>query len=154
MTLALTDAFSLRPPGAENNEREQLRRSEIVCHGIPTGTLVAGIVLEAALRCDVGFLLFLSDDILHEDSLRIYLIDEHYALTDSATLGAMYATGAFSDLQIISPSTLRFRFFGDTTWTLEVFPHRRWRLLPAPRGVHRPLRFHQHFRLDGSPLHG
>lgn len=124
MTLTLTDAFSLRPLGAENNDSEELRRSEIIFHDIPTGTRVAGIVLEAALRCDVGFLLLLSDDILHEDSLHIYLIDEHHALIDSATLGAMYATGAFSDLHIMSPSTLRFRFFGDTTWTLEVFPHR------------------------------
>lgn len=152
MTLTLTDDFSLRPLGAENDGNEALRRSEIVCRGLPTGTRVAGIVLEAALRCDIGFLLFLTDDILHEDSLRIYLIDAHYTLIDSATLGAMYATGAFSDLKIISSSTLRFRFFGDTTWTLEVLPRRRWRLLPAPRGVHRPVQFHQHFRLDGSPL--
>lgn len=114
---------------------------------------VAGVVLEAALSCDGRILLFLSDDIPHEDSLRIHWLDEELKLLDSASLGWMYSTGTFRLLQLVQPRSVRFRFFGATDWTVTVFDSAALRVpfLSEPRGVHRRFGFTRHFRIDGDP---
>ena len=74
-------------------------------------------------------------------------------LLDSATLGGIYSTGSFSLLASTEPDTLRFRFIGDTDWSVQVLPEAGFRvpLWSEPAGVSRPLGFSRHFIVRGQP---
>ena len=128
-------------------------QSEIIVSGESTRKLIDGVILEAAIQWDGHDLVFITDDIPNEDSLRIYLFDSQLTLVDSATLGAMYSTGSFGDLELLPPNVVRFEFFGDTTWELELLAHHEIALplLADPKGVRRPLSFHRRFRIHGHP---
>lgn len=126
---------------------------ELVIKGQPSGLRVEGCVLEAALKYDDGYLLFLTDDIPNEDSLSIHLIDHSGNLRDTARIGSIYSTGCFSDLQIQQPETVSFRFIGDTVWSIHILPKPALRIpfVSEPAGVHRPLGFKRHFTVSGLP---
>lgn len=143
VSLQLTSAWSERA----------LARSEILVGGRPTGRIVTGEVLEAAVQWKDCYVLFVRDDIAFEDSLRIYLFDTNWELVDSVSLGSMYTTGAFSDLELVAPNTMRFQFIGGITWELELLG-RGVASLPFsdPKGVSRPFGFVKRFRLKGRPL--
>jgi len=128
--------------------------STIVMDGEVTDLEVTGAILEAAVAWREQRLLFLTDDILHEDMLRIYLLDAQHRLLDTAVLGAAYSTGAFSDLRLLPPNSLSFSFIGDITWRLLLLSQREFAVpwLSDPRGVSRPWKFHRSFRLEGRPL--
>ncbi|WP_157659223.1 hypothetical protein [Thauera butanivorans] len=126
---------------------------ELVVGGKPTGQRIEGCVLEAALECDAGYLLFLTDDIPHEDSLNIHLVSFSGTLEDSARIGGMYSTGRFEKLQVQQPDKISFRFMGDTIWTLQVLQKPAFRIpfLSEPAGVHRPPGSKRRFLITGSP---
>lgn len=128
-------------------------QSEIVIREQPTGKLIDGAILEAAVRCGDYYLAFVTDDIPHEDTLRIYLFDSHLSLIDSATLGAIYTTGSFGHVTLTPPDRIHFEFFGDTGWTLEILNHDELALpfIADPKGVSRPFGFHRRFRIYGQP---
>lgn len=130
-----------------------LAQSEILAGGRPTGRIVTGEVLEAAVQWKDCYVLFVRDDVAFEDSLRIYLFDTNWELVDSASLGGMYTTGAFSDLELVAPNTMRFQFIGGITWELQLL-ERGVASLPFsdPKGVSRPFGFVKRFRLKGRPL--
>lgn len=143
VSLQLTSAWS----------EHALAQSEILVDGRPTGRIVTGEVLEAAVQWKDCCLLFIRDDIAFEDSLRLYLFDANWELVDSASLGGMYTTGAFSELELVAPNTVRFQFIGGITWELEILD-RGVASLPFsdPKGVSRPFGFVKRFRLKGRPL--
>ena len=151
MKLLTPSEVSLRltTPWSEN----ALARSEVLASGRETGQIVTGEVLEASILWKDCFLLFVTDAIPFEDSLRIYLFDARWHLLDSAKLGAMYTTGAFSGLELVPPHAMRFRFIGDITWELELL-ERSVPSLPFtdPKGVSRPFGFTKRFKLHGRPL--
>ena len=127
--------------------------SEIVAGGERTGQAITGEVLEASVQWKDCCLLFVTDGIPFEDSLRIYLFDAHWKLLDSAQLGAMYATGAFSDLALAPPNDVRFRFMGGITWKLELLDRAIVSLpFSDPKGVSRPVGLRKRFKLHGRPL--
>jgi hypothetical protein len=143
--------FALRLMGSPFSEG--MPESELLVNGQPTGHVVEGAVLEAAIRWRDLVLAFVTDNIMHEETLRIYLFDAQLTLVDSAQLGWMYATGVFSLLELDPPSTVRFLFFGDTDWTLKLFNEKVLALpfFADPRGVSRPFRFHRRFKITGHP---
>lgn len=126
---------------------------EVVRNGQATGQKVPGAVLEAAVQWQSFTLLFTTDDIPFEEHLHIHLLDAQLQLLDSATVGGMYSTGSFSLLESADPDTLRFRFIGDTDWSVQVLPESGFRvpLLSEPTGVSRPLGFSRHFIVRGQP---
>lgn len=128
-------------------------QSELMLNRQPTGVVIDGAVLEAAIRWHDLLLVFVTDDIMHEDTLRIYLLDARLDIVDSAKLGWIYATGAFSLLELCPPDTVRFLFFGDTDWALELFDKDVFAVpfFNEPRGVSKPLRFHRRFQITGDP---
>ena len=132
---------------------QTMPQSEIVVQGESTAKLIDGAVLEAAIEWYDYCLAFITDDIPNEDTLRIYLFDSSLDVVDSATLGAMYSTGSFGHLELLPPNVVRFEFFGDTTWELELLAHHEIALplLADPKGVRRPLSFHRRFRIHGHP---
>jgi len=126
--------------------------SAIIADGRDTGQVVAGEILEAAIEWSHHRLLFVTDNIPFEDHLRIYLFDTQWKIVDAATLGAMYSTGVFSGLELQPPASLRFRFFGGITWTLELLDHPVASLpFSNPTGVHRPFNLFKRFKIRGRP---
>lgn len=126
---------------------------EIVRNGQATGRHVEGAVLELAARWQSFYLLFTTDDTPFEDLLHIHLLDADMSLLDSATLGGIYSTGSFSLLDSSEPNALRFRFIGDTDWSVQVLPAPGFRapLLSEPAGVSRRWGFTRHFIVRGQP---
>lgn len=122
-------------------------RSEVIVAGAPTGSTVAGAVLEAAVGCDAGFLLFVTDDVPYEDALSIHLVDAKGQCIDSARLGRAYSSGRFADLRLEPPDRVRFRFTGGLDWSVRMLSQPQWRLpfnAEAP-GVVRPFGFRRRF---------
>jgi len=127
--------------------------SELLLNGKPTGLIVTGAVLEAALEWQGWRIAFFSDDIPFEEMLHIYMFDEHMALVDAAVLGAMHATGTFSQLSLQPPNTITFHFFGETVWRMVLLDQQEFALpyFSDPRGVRRKFKFFRHFRIEGQP---
>lgn len=98
-------------------------------------------------------LVFISDAVLYEDTLHIYLLDSGLQTLDQASMYGLYATGTFSLLDIIPPDTVQFVFFSDMVWSLKVSDHKTFRLpiLSDPHGVRRPFSFHRQFELRNTP---
>lgn len=139
-----------RLPGHAKNDEP---RSALLLNGQPTGRVLPGAVLEAAVEWQGQYLLFITDDVPYEEALRIVLIDAELNVVDSAELGGAYTTGSFSDLSLIPPDTVRFRFIGATDWTVRLLNKDQFRLpwLSEPRGVSRRLGFSRRFVIDGQP---
>lgn len=132
---------------------DDMPRCELMLNGQPTGVTVDGAVLELAIRWHDLLLIFVTDNILHEETLRVYLFDAKLNIVDSAKLGWMYSTGVFSLIELSPPNALSFDFFGDTDWTLELYSEDVFAIpfFNDPRGVSKPLRFHRRFQISGCP---
>jgi len=130
-----------------------LASSQLLVAGKPTGVIVTGAVLEAALEWRDYRIAFLTDDIPFEDMLRIYMFDANMMLVDAAMLGAMYSTGTFADLCLQPPDALTFHFFGGTVWRMVLLAEREFALpfISDPSGVSRKFKFFRHFRIEGKP---
>ena len=123
--------------------------SEIIVAGMPTGKVIGGAVLRAALKWNEYVLLFLTDDVPFEDTLSIYLLDADLNVVDWARMYFIYATGIFSDLDLTQDNAVRFRFFAGMVWTLKLFPKKTFVLpiISDPRGVSRPFAFSRMFQI-------
>lgn len=128
--------------------------SELLIDGTPSGLIVSGAVLEAALECQGYRIAFLTDDIPFEDMLRIYMFDVDMTLVDAAALGAMYSTGTFAELGLQPPNILTFRFFGGIVWRMVLLAERELAVpfFSDPSGVSREFKFFRHFRIEGKPM--
>jgi hypothetical protein len=129
-------------------------RSELIIDGIPTGQIVPGAVLEAAVEWKSCHLVFMTDDVPFEEMLRILLLDSQLKLLDSAQIGGPYSTGSFSSLTLREPDTVQFRFIGGTTWSVQLLSTSRLRVpfISEPRGVHRAFGFSRRFVVRGNPI--
>ncbi|MDE1165085.1 MAG: hypothetical protein PW845_06760 [Pseudomonas sp.] len=147
----LTQAVTLAPQFSDN--AAAIARSNVLIQGMKAPCIVDGVILEAAVECPKGFLLFVTDDVPFEETLNIHLLDAKGQLLDTARLGAAYTTGNFIDLALGEGHTLSFSFFGEKTWTVELLPQPGFRLpyLSEPAGVHRPLSFSRYFVVKGYP---
>lgn len=130
-----------------------MSRCVLLRDGVPVGQRLPGAILEAALQCQDHYLLFITDDVPYEEALHIVLLDAQWHTIDRATLSGPYTTGSFTGLNLHAPSTVRFRFFGDTDWELELLSASAFRvpLLGDPVGVTRPFGFTRRFVLRGKP---
>lgn len=128
--------------------------SEIIVAGMPTGKVIGGAVLRAALKWNGYVLFFLTDDVPFEDTLSIYLTDADLNVVDSARMYFLYATGIFSDLDLTQDDTVRFRFFAGMVWTLKLLPKKAFALpiISDPRGVSRPFAFFRMFQIYPNDL--
>lgn len=128
-------------------------QSDIVLHGKSTGIIVPGQVLEAAVQVnEQRYILFLTDDIIFEESLTIALIDVHDGLKEIVRLGNEYSTGTFADLQVTDDS-VDFRFIGDYIWTLKVSDSPRLRLpfVSDPKEVKRESGLKKYITIFAAP---
>lgn len=151
------ERLGLRPLAAGTPSDTSAPSVQLHFDGRPAAQALPGARLEAAFDCaglgDAQLLLFLSDDVPFEDFLHLHLLDAELALLDSVSLGAPYSTGRFALLGEPTDRTLRFRFFGQADWTLQLLDQAETRLpfLGDPPGVHRRFGFHRRFRLSAQP---
>jgi hypothetical protein len=113
-------------------------QSEVLIEGHPTGIIIPGKMLEAALRVDLNrYLLFVTDDVIFEEMLTILLLDLSQGVKEALTIGGAYQSGHFENLKV-SPHSASFSFIGDTIWTVKVSDSPTLKLpLSDPRGVSR-----------------
>lgn len=151
MRLLPTSEFAARL--ASPYTHHQLASSELLLDGRPSGLIMDGAVLEAAVEWHGCRIAFFTDDIPFEDMLRIYMFDADMTLLDTAVLGAMYSTGTFTELNLQPPNALTFRFFGGTFWRLVLLAKPEFSLpfISDPSGVSRGFKLFRHFRIEGKP---
>jgi hypothetical protein len=137
---------------ASPNTDTALASSELLVDGKPTGVIVDGAILEAAVDWHGCRIAFFTDDIPFEDMLRICMFDANLALLDAAVLGGVYSTGTFTDLHLQAPNTLTFRLFAGTVWRAVLLAEREFSIpfLSNPRGVSRTFKFFRRFRIEAS----
>ena len=139
-------------PVTPGREAYEDRRSRLLRQGEDTGTVVPGIVLEAQIALDRGWLLFTSHGVPFEEGLDITLLDAACAIADGAALFGAYATGTFRNLVLASDDTVLIDFFGPRSWRVRLFDKPRFRLpvpwLVEPPGVHRKFGFTRHFAVS------
>jgi hypothetical protein len=108
----------------------------------PAGQRLASIdgsVLEALYDLEDGYLVISTDGDAYEDCLHLTLCDRTFAQRETVHLGGAYQTGRFRALRTEGGVGLRFSFFSDEIWHLEVSAAPRWRLgLPRPHVRHEP----------------
>lgn len=127
-------------------------RSTVLIEGKNTGIAVSGKILEAAIKiAEYRYLLFLTDDVIFEESLMITLLDSTAGILESVELGVQYVTGSFKDLQIEQESA-NFRFIGDIVWTVKVLKSSSFRLpFSDPTGVSRRLGLSKYIDISATP---
>jgi len=149
----MAQEFSLDAlPVTPGREAYEDRRSRLMRHGQDTGTVVPGLVLEAQIALDRGWLLFTTHGIPFEEGLDITLLDGSCKIADGAALFAAYATGTFRNLVLAADDTVVFDFFGPRSWRVRLFGRPHFRLpvpwLVEPPGVHRKFGFTRHFAVS------
>ncbi|HLL00686.1 MAG TPA: hypothetical protein VK539_08880 [Myxococcaceae bacterium] len=102
---------------------------ELLSGGRATGRFLAGKALERQFQAGNAYLLLVTQDVPHEETLFIYLLDRSWKLLDMYELGAAYVPGLLQHVQVVSDRQLEFSFFGNERWRLTVLdtPVRRWR---------------------------
>ncbi|MGE9552274.1 hypothetical protein ACQPT2_13870 [Erwinia amylovora] len=143
-TVALTEVI-----GATDTTQAQ---SEVLIESHPTGIIIPGKVLEAAIKVDAHrYLLFVTDDVIFEEALTVLLIELSQGIVEKLVIGGAYASGRFKGLTV-SPDSVSFSFIGDTTWTVKV-PKLPMLKIPFsdPRGVSRPVGLRKYIDISANP---
>ncbi|MYM36862.1 hypothetical protein GTP38_21260 [Duganella sp. FT94W] len=150
MKLTHASGYSIRVITASTSDAVPL--CEVVIDGTGTGKVLQGAVFEAALKWNDEVLLFLTDDVPFEDTLNIYLLDQHLHVADYARMYFMYSTGILSDVDLTEADTVRFNFLGKKRWTLKLFAEKKFciPILSEALGVHRSLGLYRRFQLSPS----
>ncbi|EGT4383214.1 hypothetical protein SMZ82_000575 [Cronobacter malonaticus] len=131
-------------------------RSEVVLNGNNTGIIVPGEILEAAVLInEQRYVLFLTDDVIFEESLTVALIDLREGIKEVVRVGNEYATGYFEALSVTADS-ISFRFIGEYLWTVTVSDIPRFRLpfVSDPQGVKRDTGFKKYMDISVTRVSG
>ena len=131
----------------QSQEQEDDIRSEILINGEPTAKIIEGLVLEAAVQWQDKTLLLVTYDCCYEECLGILLLNKEFDVEDEAWIGMWYSTGTFRNLQLIEPDRLRFNFFANELWEIQLLSKREIRIpfFLEPTGVSRRFGFSRRF---------
>ncbi len=142
-TTLITDETELDPP-----------KSQIRVNKQAISSFLDGAILECCIAFNDSYLVFMTDDIPYEDTLRIILLDANYSTLDYASLFWPYSTGSFQLNELIQPDMVSFQFFGGCEWRVNLYPEKKYFLsfLSEPGGVSRKFGLSHYFRISGNPL--
>jgi len=132
-----TDRFSSRQIKSSDNSQPpclQLIKDDKSFGGPQKGALI-----EAQYQVDDRYLLFITDDVPYEETLRIYLIAGNGDVLDSLEFGGYLANGTLEGLNIVGEHSIEFSFIHKKRCRLTVKPNSGWKkpLIFTP-GVSRP----------------
>jgi hypothetical protein len=117
-----TERFRLDSSDAQRQQATLLDTS-----GAKVGS-VDGAVLEAQFElADGGYLLVSSDDDAFEACLHLTLLDAKLARSDGMQLGLPYRTGSYRHRETGPGERLRFSFFAEEIWQLDIAAQPRLR---------------------------
>ena len=104
--MQLTNEIALRPYSGE----DEPARSHVLISGQLAPSSVSGCVLEAAVQCTVGWLLFASHDVPYDESVSLILLNVGVQLLDCSDLGGIYIPSSCSDLTLELHINMHFQF--------------------------------------------
>ena len=126
--------------------------SEVWIKELKSKTTITGSILEAAFSFgDQYIILFVTNDIIYEESLHVYLLDfDLHQVLDSAVIGGMYSTGLFENEKVVGEDTVFFSFMANHDWMLKVL--KKPELVSplsfaTPQFVKRPFSMKRYFRI-------
>ena len=125
-------------------------KSQIWKNGKAINVFVDGQVCEACINYRDFYLVFTTNDSPFEESLNIYFLDRNFTPLDHAVLVWPYGTGSFNLMNLTEPNFIEFKFFGNATWRLELYPKKKLIIpyLSEPAGVWRKFKLKHHFKVS------
>lgn len=90
--------------------------------GRPTGTLLAGYIVEKQFRGPAGFVLATSCDCPYEERTTFYLLDERRRVAGSVTCFTPYDTWLLDSMEPLDDWSLRVVFYNDYRMVLRIVP--------------------------------
>ncbi|MGK3115177.1 hypothetical protein [Candidatus Pantoea formicae] len=118
-------------------------RSEVLIEQQPSGIIIPGSVLEAAVEfAPKRYVLFVTDGIAYEESLTIVLCQRGEGVQEIVHIENAYTTGFFESLNLYD-NRIQFKFFENTLWSLRVADSPKFTLpfIGDPKGVKRSAGF-------------
>ena len=140
------DAISSQPPTSPS-------RSYLTIKGHRLETPIEGALMESVFQVGNRYLVFLTEGVLHEDTLWVHLIDENHQVIDKLWFFGMYSTGVLSNIRIESENIMTFSFFDGDRWKLTVHQEKK-RQIPwiiKKYCVHRDFSFSCYMTLKRVP---
>ncbi|MFL0797811.1 MAG: hypothetical protein K6L73_10035 [Cellvibrionaceae bacterium] len=141
-------------------DKSEYRFSEVTSSNIPRlrlavsslsiDCLIKGAIIESCIAIDKRILAITCDDVPHEDFLHISLIDQDSSIIDEISLGSIYSTGNFSNLNVIDDTSLTFNFIDNALWKLTALtnPNIHIPVLSDPVGAHRDLKLKKLIQIE------
>ena len=88
-------------------------RSRICHNGKPTDATIEGAFLEACVKIEKFYLVFIAEDSIYQESLSICLLNENLYSLDTMLLFQQYSTGTFRLRELKAPDRVVFEFLGE-----------------------------------------
>lgn len=124
---------------------------QLVVDGKEVGAPIKGAYLEAQFYLiNLGYLLFLTDNVPYEETLRIYLVKDDATVIDELEFGYSMATGTLDIIEYSNENIIVFSFIHEANCRLQVLATPEWsKPLLFTTGVRRKggLRKH-HLKLE------
>lgn len=110
---------------------------------------IDGAYVESCVSVSPGFLVFTTDDCSFEETLNIVLVGQDSQVIESVSVFLLYGTGLFKFHSLSEPNKIRFSFFDDDLWQVEVFDAGKLVLpfVSEPAGVRRKLGLFRRFKV-------
>ncbi|MGF1723098.1 hypothetical protein [Photobacterium nomapromontoriensis] len=140
---------------AVDNDDDSIQSEVYIC-GKKVKEKLDGVILEDCYQYNDRYLLFLTNDIPHEDRLSMYYLDHELNVLDMASIGHAYTTGVFRKQVVVADNIITFHFFGNTKWVLTLLTDSKKRIpfFSDPKGVTRKFSWSCYFLLGGNPNSG
>lgn len=124
----------------KSSDNSQIPCLQLMKDDHPSGALLKGTLIEAQYQLDDGrYLLFITDDVPYEETLRIFLIASNAEVLDSLEFGGYLDNGTLEDLNIVGEQTIEFNFIHKKRCRLTVESDSGWKKpLTFTPGVSRP----------------
>ncbi|AVF95397.1 hypothetical protein AL552_17380 [Vibrio diabolicus] len=125
----------------------------LAIEGKLANSFVKGAQVEYGIKFDNNYVIFITDDILNEETLRIYLFDLNARLVDYLYIGSAYSTGYLQELTLQKDGSISFLFIGDTLWNVKVLSKAKMIIpfISNPKGVTRKNVFSSFLQVQSSP---
>ncbi|GAA3928927.1 hypothetical protein [Litoribacillus peritrichatus] len=119
--------------------------------GNDVGSPVKGACLAQQYHLsELGYLLFLTDNVPYEETLRIYLVTEEAKVIDELEFGGNMVTGTLDIIDLNGKDTIVFSFIHEANCRLQVLSTPKWsKPLVFTPGVRRNGSLRKHYlKLD------
>ncbi|SAI54400.1 Uncharacterised protein [Bordetella ansorpii] len=128
---------------------DEVARCRLVLAAGQVSEELTGCVLEACYAWQQGYMVFLTQDMLFEEVLVVYLLDSGGKVLDQARLSALYTAAAVSDLREHGSSSILFSFFHADEWEVRLYmsAQRCWRWPWPGKLVKRSFQLRRYFDL-------